>query len=188
MRCGQCLQVFDAGSGDVVFVAPQVSSDEPEPDFAGITINPAANVDLAADNPPAALSLKLLAMLLLLALMGQILWHNYPLSATADAVAIKQLIVREHPELDNALQLDSVLLNESGKQQPYPDLLLRFENRYGETTAQRLFAASEYLPYPPNPTGLAPQTRVQVNLSLLNPGPRSVNYSLLVMPHQSMQN
>jgi predicted Zn finger-like uncharacterized protein len=190
VRCGQCLQVFDAGTGDIEFIAPKVSGDEPEPDFAGITVAAMATADPPAPAPVVPIYLKLLGLILLLGLVGQISWHTLRPAATGltGAIAIKQLIVRQHPELDNALQLDSVLLNDSSDYLPYPDLLLRFATRYGEATAQRRFVAGEYLPYVPDAAGLAPRTRVQVSLSLVNPGPRAVNYALTIVPAGSGEN
>lgn len=190
VRCGQCLQVFDASTGDAAFIAPKVSGDEPEPDFAGITVAPMASADLPTPAPEVPAALKLLGLVLLLGLIGQVSWHIVRPTPTglADAIAIKQLIVRQHPELDNALQLDSVLLNNSSEYQPYPDLLLRFDTRYGEATAQRRFVAGEYLSYLPDAAGLAPRTRVQVSLGLVNPGPRAVNYALTVVAAGSGEN
>jgi len=190
VRCGECLQVFDAGTGEVGFNAPRIGSDDPEPDFTGITVTPMEAADPPALKPALPASLKLLGLILLLALGGQVAWHNLrpATSSSADTVTIKQLIVRQHPDLENALQLDSVLINNSVDNQPYPDLLLRFDTRYGEATAQRRFAAGEYLPYKPDAAGMAPRTRIQSSLSLINPGARAVNYALTVVPAAVSEN
>lgn len=94
------------------------------------------------------------------------------------------LVVRSHPQLDNALAVDAVLTNTAAFAQPFPLLLLQFTDLDGEPVAGRRFRPEEYLGGEAIGTPLMPVGRpVHIGLELADPGPRAINYTLTVVPY-----
>ena len=182
VRCGVCLRVFNGYDGHAEFIAPQVTAEEEPVPLADFSVQAMEHADLPESTQPAPTGLKVLLLLLLLVLAGQLGYYQFGLGRTqVSALAILQLVVRSHPEQEQALRMDAILHNRSDQAQPYPALFLYFNNRYGERRAQRLFLPAEYLPARLVESGhLPPRTRVQISLSLHDPGQGSVNYGLAV--------
>ncbi|WBA82992.1 DUF3426 domain-containing protein [Endozoicomonas sp. GU-1] len=61
------------------------------------------------------------------------------------AIRSVDLVIRSHPDQDNALQVDAVIINEARHSQPFPDLKLTFTDINGRLVANRTFTPSEYL-------------------------------------------
>jgi len=143
-------------------------------------------------------SLSLLAMM---ALAAQFLWFNFdeysrkqpwrdsfaqicpmlgcklPSLAAPEKVKAYNLVVRSHPRADNALIIDSILLNKASFEQPFPDFSLNFSDLQGQPLAHRRFKPSEYLGgelagAKTMPTGQP----VHISLEVVDPGPDAVNY------------
>ncbi|WP_111641210.1 DUF3426 domain-containing protein [Marinimicrobium alkaliphilum] len=87
------------------------------------------------------------------------------------------LVVRNHPETDNALIVDAILLNQAGFEQPFPDLVLTFSDIQENTLASRRFSPEEYLRGELTGHRLMPRNQpVHLTLELVDPGPEAVNY------------
>ncbi len=87
------------------------------------------------------------------------------------------LMVRNHPEVDNALKVEAILLNNAGFEQPFPDLTLAFTDIRGELVASRRFQPSEYLRGELTGHQVIPHNQpVHISLELVDPGPAAVNY------------
>ena len=103
-----------------------------------------------------------------------------PLTAT-EQITRTGLIVTSHPQQPQALLVEAVLENSAAFAQPFPTLLLKFDDLQGATVAQRHFQPHEYLfgeldgasQFPPN-------RPVRIRLELADPGPDAINYQLLV--------
>ncbi len=190
VRCGVCLRVFNGYDGDAEFIAPQVTAEEAPVPLANISVQAMEHADLPESTQPAPTGLKALLLLLLIVLAGQLGYYQFGLGQKqAPALAISQLVVRSHPEREQALRMDAILHNRSDQAQPYPALFLYFDNRYGERRAQRLFLPAEYLPARLVESGqLPPHTRVQISLGLHDPGQGSVNYGLAVQTVPAKEN
>lgn len=144
-----------------------------------------------------------LALLAALLLSGQYLWQEMarygqvaavrplyewacsmlecalPVYNEIDAIQSSNLAVRSHPELDNALAVSIEFRNTADFAQRFPIMVLSFNSASNSVIALREFAPQEYLP--PALRGrslLPPQTPVQVNLELMDPGADAVNYTL----------
>ena len=102
-----------------------------------------------------------------------------PLRAV-DAIYSKNLVVRQHPEVEDALIVDALVINGAHFEQPYPVIELRFSSMSGRTVAGRRFQPDEYLAG--EATGakmIGPNTPVHISLSIKDPGAEAVNYVML---------
>jgi predicted Zn finger-like uncharacterized protein len=96
-----------------------------------------------------------------------------------DALRTRNLMVRSHPELEDALVIDAVIVNQAGFAQRFPGLALRFTSVGGLLVAGRTFQPDEYLAGEIGPEDLMPvNTPVQVSLEISDPGEEAVNYTL----------
>lgn len=96
-----------------------------------------------------------------------------------DAFRTRNLMVRSHPDLQNALVIDAVIVNTAAFPQRYPHLELRFTSVGGLLVAGRTFAPEEYLAGEVRPGQLMPErTPVQVSIEIADPGDQAVNYTL----------
>ena len=57
----------------------------------------------------------------------------------------QHLIVRPHPDYEQALTIDALLVNQASWPQPFPDVLFEFRDIEGITLAARSFKPKEYL-------------------------------------------
>lgn len=102
-----------------------------------------------------------------------------PVMRDISRMSARNLVVRSHPDLDNALIVDAVIVNGADYAQPYPDLELRFTAVGGLLVAGRRFRPDEYLNGEDvDVTNMPPNTPVQVSLEIEDPGPDAVNYVL----------
>ncbi len=144
-----------------------------------------------------------LALMLLTALAAQYLWRHLPVYSQVDWLRpgyaricaragcelpvysrVSQIrndntALRTHPDYPNAYLLAAQFHNAAPFPQPFPVLVLRFSSLDARTVAMREFAPAEYL----HPDLLAlelmpPNSPVQVELEVINPGPRAVSYEI----------
>jgi len=109
----------------------------------------------------------------------RLLGCELPVMRDITQMRTKNLVVRSHPDLPNALIVDAVIVNQAGYAQVFPDLELRFAAVAGDLVAGRRFAPAEYLAG--ELTGvrlMPPDTPIQVSLEIEDPGPDAVNYTL----------
>lgn len=103
-------------------------------------------------------------------------------SAVSDVVSTK-LVVRKHPSIDNALLVDTILLNRGTASTTFPELQLRFSDINDRTIATRSFKPAEYLAGELTAdASLASQQPVHIALEIVDPGPAAVNYQLQLLP------
>jgi predicted Zn finger-like uncharacterized protein len=187
VRCGSCLQVFSARSGDIDFTPPQLSEGSNHP-LAGISVHAMSHADLPETTERRAGLAAYTAIVLLLLLVGQLVFNQGRTSSSA-ALEIRDLSVRPHPQYSDALQLNVVLSNRSNTAQAYPSLLVHFSNRYGERLNQGLFPPISYLKgEATGSTGFPPNTRLQLSLDLADPGTDAINYGLQLHSVNQLQN
>lgn len=91
----------------------------------------------------------------------------------------QELLIRTHPRVADALEVSFLFRNDANAAQPFPGLELSFRNLNNELLANRLFRPAEYLPPELRPLGLMPpNSSVQIQLELVDPGPAAVNYTM----------
>lgn len=89
------------------------------------------------------------------------------------------LIVRNHPDVENALMVDAILINNAQFEQPFPDLILSFSKLDETPVATRHFTPKEYLAGELAGMQYIPERQpVHITLEISDPGPDAVNYTL----------
>jgi predicted Zn finger-like uncharacterized protein len=178
VRCGKCLHVFDANSGEVEFVVPILPAEEATHPLAAFTVETMDAALLPAVAIPVSIPALLLAGALVLALAAQVFLWQKQAGLAYNMLQIEQLVVRKHPDVEGALRLDAILSNTGSTARPMPALDLRFSTRYGEARGQRLFMPAEYLhgDYR-GAQEIAANTEMQVSLSLQDPGHDAINFN-----------
>lgn len=106
-----------------------------------------------------------------------------PARVDTELLRSSNLLVRAHPEFPNALAIDAMLYNRADFSQPFPVLRMRFTDSQGREVATRRFRPDEYLSGELAGAELMPpQTPIRVALSMLDPGPQAVSYTLEFEP------
>lgn len=108
-----------------------------------------------------------------------------PALKAIDQIQSRQMVVRSHPEQDNALLVEATLVNRARFDQPFPAIALSFANLNNDVVAQRVFQPREYLPSGSSPDDTIPAgTGVRISLALQDPGRDAINYRLDFLPSQ----
>lgn len=93
------------------------------------------------------------------------------------------LVVREHPSVEDALVVDAILFNEADYPQPFPVLELSFSTLNGRPVAARRFAPSEYRNGELEQLEkMPPEVPIHISLEIRDPGEQAVNYNLQFYP------
>lgn len=107
---------------------------------------------------------------------------DLPEYSDPDALHISGLIIRSHPNRDNALKVDALLVNDAPWRQAFPALRLHFSDLDNEEVAARIFRPEEYLAGEMAGLRYIPgQTEVRVSLAIVDPGPRAMNYAMEIL-------
>jgi predicted Zn finger-like uncharacterized protein len=177
VRCGNCLHVFDADSGELGFVAPPLPDERAVHPLAPFSTK-MMDIDLlpAVAYSPSKFTLLLLAALLLSLAAQVFLWREQT-NPVGSMLQIEKLVVRGHPDVESALRVDAILSNTGGRPAPMPALDISFSTRYGEARGRRLFMPAEYLHGDYGEMReIAANTQMQISLSLQNPGHDAINF------------
>lgn len=93
------------------------------------------------------------------------------------------LVVRDHPDTQDALMIDAILLNTASFAQPFPELVLEFSDLNDQLVAKRSFKPDEYLSGEmAGRETMPPNQPVHLTLELVDPGEQAVNYRAYI-PH-----
>jgi len=96
------------------------------------------------------------------------------------ALVTEELIVRSHPTVAAALQVDFIFRNDSNREQRFPLVELNFSNNDGDVIANRVFTSEEYMPGEMQLfTHMPAHSSIQVSLELVDPGLAATGYSLV---------
>ena len=102
-----------------------------------------------------------------------------PPYSNLDAIRSDSLAVRSHPEQPDALSINVSFRNTASLPQVFPVMILSFNSSANEVIALREFSPQEYLsPGLQRITYMPPNSPVQVQLEIMDPGPFAVNYTL----------
>jgi len=97
------------------------------------------------------------------------------------AIHSRQLQVYSSKRVANALVVDAVVENRAAFAQPFPPLLLQFENLQGEVIYKRVFRSRHYLQGNlAGSTTFPAKGLIHIQLEIVDPGPSATNYALLV--------
>lgn len=93
------------------------------------------------------------------------------------------VLVRNHPTVDNVKLLDAILINQAPFRQPFPTLILEYTDINGERVADQAFVPADYLRGELTGIRLMPvNTRIYVSIPFRAPGSEAVNYQLRTAP------
>lgn len=148
-----------------------------------------------------------LALLALLSLSIQLAWYNrdslslspsyrpsyegfcnlfgcdLPPITQLDKIKISNVVVRPHPDFDDALIVDCILLNTARYPQKFSDVQVTFSTIDNTVAAARRFKPSEYLKGElAGRTQMEPNKPVHLNFELVDPGAEAVNYAIQLVP------
>ncbi|MFT5936922.1 MAG: hypothetical protein ACI85S_001987, partial [Pseudohongiellaceae bacterium] len=102
-----------------------------------------------------------------------------PPYSNLDAIRSDDLTVRSHPEQPDALSINVSFRNTASFPQAFPVMILSFNSSANEVIALREFSPREYLSSGlQSVTYMPPNSPVQVQLEIMDPGPFAVNYTL----------
>jgi predicted Zn finger-like uncharacterized protein len=91
--------------------------------------------------------------------------------------------IRSHPRVKSALLVTTTIINNAGFVQSYPGLQITFSDLNGQHVAMRRFAPHEYLSADINKeAGMPPNTPIQVELEMMDPGSNAVNFEFDFIP------
>ncbi len=100
-------------------------------------------------------------------------------------MATQHLVVRPHPDLQNALVVDTLLINNASQQQPFPDLVLEFKDLNDTVLASRRFKPSEYLAGELAGEALMPAgIPIHIGFEIVHPGAEAVSYQIRILANQ----
>ena len=100
-------------------------------------------------------------------------------------MATQHLVVRPHPDLQNALVVDTLLINNASQQQPFPDLVLEFKDLNDAVLASRRFQPSEYLAGELAGEALMPAgIPIHIGFEIVHPGAEAVSYQIRILANQ----
>ena len=106
---------------------------------------------------------------------------NLPDLVDITKIRVSNLILRSHPTIEDVLIIDTILLNSAEFAQPYPDLLLEFNNINNTRIAFRQFHTGEYLGGELAGSTCMPSNQpIQLSIEIINPGPEAENYQMHV--------
>jgi hypothetical protein len=91
--------------------------------------------------------------------------------------------IRSHPKEKSALLVTTTIINNAHFVQSYPGLQITFSDLNGQRVAMRRFAPNEYLSKDiEQDTGMPPNTPIQVELEMMDPGSNAVNFEFDFIP------
>lgn len=94
-----------------------------------------------------------------------------------DRLRLASRDVRAHPSVPGALIISATLVNEADFTQPYPVLEISLGDLQGRQMALRRFSPEVYVPESVDVArGMAPDSRVQVSLEVVDPGEEAVAF------------
>lgn len=106
-----------------------------------------------------------------------------PLQSDLQQIQTSHLVIRSHPNEDNALVADAIIMNQAPFEQAFPALQLEFRDINNALVAQRNFQPSEYLKGELLGATIMPaQQAVQLSLAIIDPGENALNYRINIVP------
>ena len=95
--------------------------------------------------------------------------------------------IRSHPKVKRALLVTTTIINNARFAQAYPGLQITFTDLNGQRIAMRRFAPDEYLSRDDvQAEGMPPNTPIQVELEMMDPGSNAVNFEFDFIPFRNL--
>ena len=92
----------------------------------------------------------------------------------------RQVVVRSHPEAEDSIVVEAVIINDAPYAQAFPEIEIQFSDMNGRPVAARRFSREEYLSGDMEGEREIPaKTPIRISLNLVDPGRDAVNYIVL---------
>jgi len=113
------------------------------------------------------------------AITCQLIGCQLPAIQDVDLMNTQHFMVRLHPEVEQALYIDTLLVNNASYQQPFPDLNLVFTGLENQVIASRSFKPKEYLAGELAGAKVMPlKVPIHIAIEIVNPGAEAVSYRI----------
>lgn len=148
-----------------------------------------------------------LLVLAVIALPAQVLWYQFedwskdttlrpiyvqacavfgcelPVQRNVGLIIARNSVLRDHPEVADALIYDALLINQAEFKQPFPLVELTLTTIGGHLVASRRFKPTEYLSGEVGPDQtMVPDTPVHISLAIKDPGEAPLNFRVRFLP------
>ena len=106
-----------------------------------------------------------------------------PTRSDLSQIRTSHLVISSHPEENNILVANAIIVNNASFEQAFPALQLDFRNINNELIARRDFQPAEYLKGELINATIMPATHaVQLALAVVDPGESAINYRINIVP------
>lgn len=113
----------------------------------------------------------------------ELLECSLPLQSDIQQIQTSHLAIRSHPNENNTLVADAIIVNQAPFEQAFPALQLEFRDINNTLVAQRNFQPAEYLKGELLGATIMPaQQAVQLSLAIIDPGENALNYRINIIP------
>lgn len=113
------------------------------------------------------------------ALICETIGCQLPTVQDTSKMSTQHFMVRPHPEVNDALYIDTLLINKASYEQPFPNLVLVFTGLEDQVVASRSFKPKEYLAGElAGATLMPPQVPIHIAFEIRNPGVEAVSYRI----------
>jgi predicted Zn finger-like uncharacterized protein len=113
------------------------------------------------------------------AMSCQIIDCKLPAIQNVNKMTTQHFMVRLHPDVEQALYIDTLLVNNASYPQPFPDLNLVFTGLENQIIASRRFAPKEYLAGELAGATVMPlKVPIHIAFEIMNPGAEAVSYRI----------
>lgn len=113
------------------------------------------------------------------AMSCQVIGCKLPAVQDIARMTTQHFMVRLHPKVEQALYIDTLLVNTADYKQPFPDLNLVFTGLDDQTIASRHFKPSEYLAGELAGSNSMPlNVPIHIAIEIVNPGAEAVGYRI----------
>ncbi len=162
---------------------------------------------LADERPQRGVGTWVVLAVALIALPAQVLWFQFdtwvkdetmrpvyaficdvsgcelPLRRDVGLIVAKNSVLRDHPDQDEALIYDALLVNYAKYAQPYPFIELTLMTMGGQLIASRRFNPREYLGgEAADAKMMQPRTPIHISLEFKGPGQAPLNFQIRFLP------
>ncbi len=155
---------------------------------------------------PSVAAYLFISVLLLLLLAGQILWFNHerlvhapdtrpiyqsvcnvlgctlPAQKDFSKISHSNLIVRQHPDYNDTLLIETLLNNKAPFPQAYPKVEITFTDDLGTIISRRTLTANQYLHQDADKKLMPPKQNVHVAFAIKDPGKKALRSMLKLLP------
>ncbi len=115
------------------------------------------------------------------ALACNIIDCKLPSLIDTNKIKVSNLVIRSHPQIQDALTVDAILINHASFAQPFPDLVISFSDLDGNTVAARRFKPEEYLAGELAGKNKIPHNQpIHLSMDIADPGRQAVNYQAYI--------